>query len=123
MRINLDKQYDLALGDAIRMADGFFLKEQFAQAKQAYTQIAHHHPRSPHVMHSLGLIAAKQQDHSEAERLLTEAVELDPQHAASHAFARHRISRMADHLSPKRMNYGLGHVLLLLLHRNDGNVP
>jgi uncharacterized protein HemY len=74
MRINLDKQYDLALGDAIRMADGFFLKEQFAQAKQAYTQIAHHHPRSPHVMHSLGLIAAKQQDHSEAERLLTEAV-------------------------------------------------
>ncbi len=92
MRITLDKDYDLDLDDALRMADEYLMREDVAEAKEIYTQIGHLHPRHPHVMHSLGVIASRQQDLPEAERLLTDSVAVDPRHAG----AQHNLSLICN---------------------------
>ena len=56
-----------------------------AQAKQLYATVLHDDPGNADALHFLGLIAAQEKQPAEAERLLRQAIERQPQRALFHA--------------------------------------
>lgn len=69
------------------LAQGLQLHREgrFAEAQALYERILALDPRSFDALHLLGILAAQQRDLTRADRLLAQALEVDPSHAGAHS--------------------------------------